>query len=539
MDREQFLNQVWPHLGGRDNVGLCQFRAENLFITVKDRSVVDLESVRTIEGVAAAELIRSRLKITLEQKNLEEWNMANKANRYDELASKIVGLVGGKDNITLVTHCVTRLRFNVKDKDKVDLEGVKKLPGALGAQWSGEQLQVIIGQSVADAYNLVCQKNGLGGGGAVKEDLGDAPKKKLSVGLVLDSIAGCITPLIPLLMAGGFIKIVVILGELTGLLTAGDPTDTVLTFVGDAAFYFLPIFVGSNAAKKFGASPALGMLMGAVLIHPTFVDAVAAGNALSVFGLPIYSASYTSTIFPVILSVAVMAPIEKFFGKHSPDSIRSITEPFFTMLVMIPLSLCLLAPIGSFLGTYVSNAIIWLYDTIGFLGVAVFAGLCPLLVMTGMHSAMMPYLLNSLATLGWEPIVLTGMIISNIDQGAACLAVAAKTKKAELRSTAIGCGITAVVGGVTEPGMYGVNLPLKTPLYCAMIGTAIGGVVAGLGKAVAYSITGSAGVLGGLPIYLPGGVSNLLWMVAGIVIGFVATFVGTYLVYKDSDSAKA
>lgn len=539
MDREQFLNQVWPHLGGRDNVGLCQFHAENLFITVKDRSVVDLESVRKIEGVAAAELSRSRLKITLEQKNLEEWNMANKANRYDELAGKIVGLVGGKDNITLVTHCVTRLRFNVKDKDKVDLEAVKKLPGALGAQWSGEQLQVIIGQSVADAYNLVCQKNGLGGGGAVQEDLGDAPKKKLSVGLVLDSIAGCITPLIPLLMAGGFIKIVVILGELTGLLAAGDPTDTVLTFVGDAAFYFLPIFVGSNAAKKFGANPALGMLMGAVLIHPTFVDAIAAGDALSVFGLPIYSASYTSTIFPVILSVAVMAPIEKFFGKHSPDSIRSITEPFFTMLVMIPLSLCLLAPIGSFLGTYVSNAIIWLYDTIGFLGVAVFAGLCPLLVMTGMHSAMMPYLLNSLATLGWEPIVLTGMIISNIDQGAACLAVAAKTKKADLRSTAIGCGITAVVGGVTEPGMYGVNLPLKTPLYCAMIGTAIGGVVAGLGKAVAYSITGSAGVLGGLPIYLPGGLSNVLWMVAGIVIGFVATFVGTYLVYKDSDSAKA
>lgn len=539
MDRSYFLEQVLAHLGSQDNIGLCEFRAGFLVLTVKDRSVVDLEGVRSVEGVTAAELSRSRIKIAVQANYLEEWNMANKTTRYDELASKIVGLIGGKENITQVTHCVTRLRFNVKDKNKVDLESIKHLPGALGAQWSGEQLQVIIGQAVADAYDLVCQKNGLGGGGSVDEDLGDVPKKKLSVGVILDSISGCITPLIPLLMAGGFIKIVVILGELMGLLTSGSPTHTVLTFVGDAAFYFLPVFVGSNAAKKFGASPALGMMLGAVLIHPTFVSTVSAGESLSVFSLPIYSASYTSTIFPIIISVAVMAPIEKFFAKHSPDSIRSITEPFFTMLVMIPLTLCLLAPIGSFLGTYVSNIIIWLYETIGFLGVAVFAGLCPLLVMTGMHSALMPYMLNSLATLGWEPIVLTGMIISNIDQGAACLAVAVKTKNTDLRSTAIGCGITAVVGGVTEPGMYGVNLPLKTPLYCAMAGTAIGGAVAGLGKAVAYSITGSAGLLGGLPIYLPGGVSNLIWMVAGVGIGFALTFIGTYILYKDPDTSKA
>jgi phosphotransferase system glucose/maltose/N-acetylglucosamine-specific IIC component len=203
------------------------------------------------------------------------------------------------------------------------------------------------------------------------------------------------------------------------------------------------------------------------------------------------------------------------------------------MLVMIPLSLCVLSPLGSFLGTYISNFIIWLYNTIGFVGVAVFSGLCPLLVMTGMHSSMMPYLLNSFATLGWEPIVLTGMIISNIDQGAACLAVALKTKNADRKSTAVGCGITAVVGGVTEPGMYGINLPLKTPLYCAMAGSAIGAAVAGLGKAVAYAITGSAGILGGVPVYLPGGTSNVVWMCAGIAIGFVVTFVSTLVLYKD------
>lgn len=533
MTRKELIEQVTERIGGRKNIIRQEFRDGKLCITVKDRSIVEPEALQGMEGVAAAELNRSRLCITLQNDVLEEIQMAKKQERYEELADKIVGLVGGKDNIQTVTHCVTRLRFNVKNKELVDLDAVKELPGAMGAQWSGEQLQVIIGQSVGDAYDLVCKKHGLDAGGAVNEDLGDAPKKKLSVSIVLDTIAGCITPTIPLLMAGGFLKILVILGEFTGLLTAGQPTHTVLSFAGDAAFYFLPIFVGSNAAKKLGGNPALGMMLGAILIHPDFIAAIGAGEALSIFGLPIYSTSYTSTIFPVLLSVVVMVPIQKFFGKHSPDSIRSITEPFFTMLVMIPLVLCVLGPIGAFLGNYVSSAIIWLYNTVGFLGVAVFTGLCPLLVMTGMHSALMPYLTNSFATLGWEPIVLTGMIVSNIDQGAACLAVALKTKDKNLRSTAVGCGITAVVGGVTEPGMYGVNLPLKTPLYCAMIGSTLGGAVAGFGKAVAYSITGSSGLLGGLPIYLGGGLSNLLWMVAGIAVGFAVTFAATYVKYKD------
>lgn len=533
MDREQFFQTIAPYLGGPDNVSRKVWRGDKLCVTVKDVGALRLEALKNAKAVAAVELDRGRVAVTVQGPEFEEEKeMANKQTRYDELADKIVGLVGGKNNIQNLTHCVTRLRFNVKDKTPVDLEAIKKLPGAMGAQWSGDQLQVIIGQSVGDAYNLVCKKHGLGGGGSVNEDLGDAPKKKFSVSMILDTIAGCITPTIPLLMAGGFLKILVILGEFAGILTAGQPTHTVLSFAGDAAFYFLPIFVGGNAAKKLGGSQALGMMLGAIFVHPNFVAAIGAGEALSIFGIPIYATSYTSTIFPALISAAVMVPIQKFFGKHSPDAIRSITEPFFTMLVMVPLSLCLLGPIGAFLGTYVSNAIIWLYNTVGFLGVAIFAGLCPLLVMTGMHSALMPYMLNSFATLGWEPIVLTGMIISNIDQGAACLAVAVKTKDANMRSTAIGCGITAVVGGVTEPGMYGVNLPLKTPLYCAMIGTTLGGLVAGIGKAVAYSITGSAGLLGGIPIYLGGGLSNVLWMVGGIAAGFVATFVLTYIFYK-------
>lgn len=455
-----------------------------------------------------------------------------KKDRYEALANRVLDLIGGKENISFFTHCVTRLRFNVKDKGIVKLEEIEKIEGVLGCQWSGEQLQIIIGQAVGDAYNLICEKTGLAQQDAVQENL-DGGKKKFNITAVFDAIAGCITPLIPCLIGAGFIKIIALLVEMAGLVSVDSPTYLVLSFVGDAGFYFLPVFVGATAAKKFGANMSLGMLIGAMFIHPNFIAAVTAGSPLDIVGLPIYATSYTSTIFPTLITVWVMAPIEKFFAKISPDAVRSITEPLLTLLVMIPLALCVLGPIGAFLGTYISEAIIWLYNSTGFLGVAVFAGLCPLLVMTGMHSSLMPYLMNSLATLGWEPIVLTGMVISNLGQAAASAGVAVKSKKVNIKSMAGGCAITAFLGGVTEPAMYGVNLKYKTPLYASMIGSFVGGCVAGFGKAVAYAITGSAGIFG-LPVYMPGGVSNVIWMVAGIVVGMITTFVLTLIMYKDA-----
>lgn len=458
-----------------------------------------------------------------------------KKERYEDLANSVIELVGGKDNVTFFTHCITRLRFNVKDKSVVKKDEIADVEGVMGCQWSGDQLQIIIGQSVGDAYQLICDKTGLAKQDSVDENLdGGKEKKKFSVTTVFDTIAGCMTPLLPCLIGAGFIKIIVLVGEMMNLFAVGDPTHTVLSFVGDAGFYFLPVFVGATAAKKFGVNMSLGMLIGAMFIHPNFITAVTEGTALNIVGIPIYSASYASTIFPALLSVWIMAPIEKFFAKHSPDVIRSITEPLLTLLVMIPLALCVLGPIGAFLGTYISEAIIWLYNATGFLGVGVLAALMPLLVMTGMHSSLFPYTINSFATLGYEPIVTTSMIISNLDQAAASAAVAFKSKKKNLKSTASGCAVTAFFGGVTEPAMYGINIKYKTPLYASMIGSLVGGCIAGLGKAFAYAMSGTGGIFA-LPIYLPNGIANVLWMVAGIAIGMIVTFVITLILYKEAE----
>ena len=454
-----------------------------------------------------------------------------KEEKYAELADKVLELVGGKDNIEFFTHCVTRLRFVLKDQSMAKVDEIEKIKGVLGCQWQSGQLQIIIGQSVGDAYQLICEKGGLAMEKPVEMDEGDVPqeKKKLTlrgaVSSVLDAISGCLTPAIPLLIGCGMIKVILMILEAAGLLAAESTTYTLLSAVGDAGFYFLPVIVGGNAAKKFGAN-----------IYPTFVDGVSAGTAFTLFGLPVYGASYTSTIFPVILCVWVMAPIEKFFAKHSPDSLRSIIEPLCTLIVMIPLSFCILAPAGAFLGTYVSEFMLWLYDAIGFIGVALLAALMPFIIMTGMHSAFVPYLLQMFSTVGAESIFYPALVISNVDQGAAALAVALKTKDKDIRSTSLSCAVTAMAAGVTEPAMYGVNLKYKTPMWGAMIGSAVGGLVAGLMKVSIYAFAGVSSFVA-LPLFIGETASNLIWMCISVAIGIIVTFVMTLILYKEKKEA--
>lgn len=458
-----------------------------------------------------------------------------KKNKYEDLSNQIMDLVGGKDNVSFMTHCMTRLRLNVKDKGLVNVDKIEEFDCVIGTQWTGDQIQIIIGQSVPDLYNLINKKTGLGEG-EVNED-GTNKKKKFTISMIFDAISGCVIPCLPILIGAGFIKVIVVLCELAGLLSVGEATHTVLTFVGDAGFYFLPIFIGSTAAKKFGANPALGMLIGAFLIHPTFIQSVADGTKLSIFGLPITGVSYTSTIFPVLMSVAIMAPIERFIAKHSPDILRVMLEPLLTILIMLPIVFCVIGPLGSFLGTYLSEAVIWLYETTGFVGISVLAALYPLLVMTGMHTAFIPYAVNAFATTGFEAFFSPGAIIASVQQGVACLAVALKTKKQNVRATGLTCSITALLSGVFEPALYGITLKYKTPLYASMIGSLCGGLVAGLGKAIAVTMVGTTGLLA-LPAFITDDIANLLWMIAGIVVATITTFILTYIFYKEESEVE-
>lgn len=461
------------------------------------------------------------------------------AKDYTNLAESLTELVGGKDNIKKFTHCTTRLRFGLKDKGLVQVDAIKALEDAMGAQWSGDELQVIIGPAVADAHKAVCAVAGISEAGTSSDDEreGRQPKNaKEYANAAIEAISGSLAPAIQLFVGIGLIKVIVLLCEMAGILTPEMPTDRILTFVGDAGLYFLPVFIGGFAARRFGGDMGLGMLMGAMLIAPGFISGVEAGTAFSFLRLPIYSASYAYTAFPAILCGFACAKVQKFVGKHSPALIRTIVEPLVTILIMIPAAFCVLAPLGSILGNYLSVGIMWMSDHLGFAAVMLLSAFISIIVMTGMHASLGIITINLMATVGIDTLLMPAIIISNINQGVASLGVAFKTKDKNLRGTGIACGISAVVAGVTEPALFGVNLAYRTPQIAAMIGSGIAGAFAGLMKLKAFAFVSSQGIFG-MTMFIGEPASNFIVGVIAVAIGAVATFILTTLLFKDKESS--
>lgn len=456
-----------------------------------------------------------------------------KSQKFEELAEQVVPLLGGRDNITWFSHCVTRLRFTVKDHGLVDKDGIDALKGAIGSQWAGDQYQIIVGPEVEEAYSAILARGEISGDMAPAA--GDAAKPRTrTVGSVasaiIDAISGCITPILPMLVGTGMLRVVLVLLVQLGLITSDNPTYVTLAFAADAGLYFLPIAIGVTGSRKFGVKLGIGIMLGGILLDPTFVQLVKDGTPGSVFGIPITSFSYGSTVFPMVMTMFAAGYVERFFAKISPKPVKSILEPTLTLLVMIPLELCLIGPLGALLGTYLTAGIMWVYDTIGFVGVAIVCCLYPILVMTGMHTTLLPFLTQSFATLGYDPFVGAAQLVSNMTQGVAALAVAIKTKGDEdLKAEASTCAFAALAGGATEPALYGINLKFKTPLAAAMIGNLAGGLWVGITQVFRYSLGGTN--LWDIAVFV-GKEGNVVNMLIGVAIGVAVAFVAAMVLYR-------
>lgn len=450
---------------------------------------------------------------------------------YKKLGETILENVGGSENVTGLTHCATRLRFNLKDESKANTDILKKTKGVMGVVSSGGQYQVIIGSDVANVYKPVAALCNI----SVKKDEEKSEEKKNLGSRFIDTLTGIFTPILPAITAAGMIKAVL------ALLVAFKVVDTtsvnyqVLTFMADAGFYFLPIFLANSAAKKFNCNPYLAMMLGGILLHPTFVSMVAAsketGEAIKLFALPIYNASYSSSVIPIILTVWVMSYIEPFADKISPKAIKFFSKPLITVLITGILSITILGPIGYIIANYIATGIKTLEAYCGWLVPTILGGIFPLLVMTGTHYGIVPIGINNRMTMGYDSIVNPSNLPSNVGQGAACLAVAVKSKVSDIKQLALSAGITGVCG-ITEPALYGINLRFKTPLYSAMIGGAAGGFFMGINNVKNYA-GGSPGLL-----TLPGYIGNdslrdLYLACIGAAIGFIVSFVISYILYKD------
>ena len=459
---------------------------------------------------------------------------------YGALAEQIVQLVGGKDNITQVLHCATRLRFNLRDKSLADQDALKQVKGVLGVVDANAQLQVVIGPDVDHAYDAVLALTGLAGGDAVDENL-DAPKQPLTLkgigSAILDGLSGTMGPVIPAIVACAFFKMVTsLLGQdFLGVIAPESDLMTLLTFVGDSAFYFFPCIVGYTAAKKFGVTPVLGILMGAILIHPTFVNMANEGTPFTVFGIPCNVQNYSSTIIPVILSVWVMSYIEKFLNKHMPNAIRGVFAPAITLCAMLPISLCVLGPAGAFLGNYIVGALLALQNIAGPLGMAIIAALYPILVMTGMHMVLIVTLFQVFATQGFDGFAGPALVFASFSVMGVALGAFLRIKNKEQKALAAEYTVTAILAGTSEPTIYGICTRYKKPFIGLMAGGFVGGLVAGILGVISASLVPSSNVLCALA-FAGGTQFNLIAGWGCAILSAVVAAVVTYLFGFDKDS---
>lgn len=352
------------------------------------------------------------------------------------------------------------------------------------------------------------------------------------------SISGIFTPVLPAVTAAGMIKAVLSVLTVFGIVSAKDQNYQILSFIGDAGFYFLPVFLGATAAKQFKTNQYLGMLMGAILLHPTFVTLVSSvketGEGIQLFGIPFTAANYASSVVPVILAVWFMSYVERFANRISPKAIKYFSIPLITTLVTSIVTFAVLGPIGTIVGQWLGAFFAWL-ETFGPWLVPMIVGIVsPFLVMTGTHYGLVSLSINNRMTIGYDNGGQPGMLASNVAQGGAALAIAFKTKDKNKKALASSAGITAVLG-ITEPVLYGVTLQNRA----ALIGTMIAGGISGffLGLMNARNFNGGAPGLLTLVSYIGQDTFYYLYVaIAGFVISLVISFVVTYILYKDDEN---
>ncbi|MHC5227958.1 beta-glucoside-specific PTS transporter subunit IIABC [Enterococcus sp. LJL99] len=447
-----------------------------------------------------------------------------------EVAKKILNAVGGSKNVSHLEHCSTRLRFSLIDDSKVDKETLKKFPEVLGVNQTA-QTQIIIGNDVVEIYNEIkkllldtvpSQPNTTGKG-----------KRKITT-VLLDFVVSIFQPLIPAIAGGGILKSFLMLANMLGILSNTTQTYQILNFVGDAPLYFLPILVAITTAKKLGVNQLVSVSAVAALMTPNLSTMVADGAQL--FTINVQSINYAYQVFPAILCVLCYSQLEKFFTKISPKVIRTFFVPMMSLVIVVPFTLLVLGPLGYNFGQGFAAVILFIFEKFGWIAVAILASVLPFLVVTGMHKAMIPYVITSLGQTGKEVIYNAASLAHNIAEAGACFAVTIRTKDKGLRSTAISAGISALFG-ITEPAIYGVTILHKRVLYGVMIGSFVGGGSLGIMGVEAYVAVGPG--LASLSMFISETLpKNLMFAVIGLIISFIASFIAVFILWKEPQTTE-
>lgn len=459
--------------------------------------------------------------------------------KYEQLAKDILKNVGGKENIISLAHCITRLRFKLKDEKRANTDVLKNMDGVVTVVQSGGQYQVVIGNHVPDVYAAVMEVGELGS--VYSDDNEEEPKIGIFNKFV-DIISGVFTPVLGVLAATGMIKGLNGMLVAFGILTKGTGTYEILNAVGDCFFYFFPIFLGLTAARKFKMNEFVGMAIGASLLYPTLPTLTKAEPIMTLFQgtfieskvfieflkIPVILMNYASSVIPAILAVYFASKLEKQLKKIIPSLVRNFLTPFFTLLIIVPLTFIVIGPVATWAGNLVGVATLAIYDLSPILAGLVMGGCWQVFVMFGLHWGLIPIGLNNLATLGYNNFTILGLATPFATAGVV-LAVFLKTKDKKLKAIAAPACISSLFG-VSEPSLYGVTLPRKKPFFITLVSSAIGGGIMGLFGTAQY-MNGGMGIFG-IPNYLHptegmnrGFYGFIIAMIVSFVIGLIVTLI--------------
>lgn len=458
-----------------------------------------------------------------------------------KIAEEVLAAVGGAANITSAAHCMTRLRLNLKDESIPKDDEVKKIKGVLGAQWSGGQYQVIIGQNVPKVYEAALEL-GVAGDGAVAEELDRGPRQPLTLKsaalAVLNYLSKTMVQVIPIIMGAAMCRTVAVLagpGMLNLWAADSDIYNLFYNWLYNAGYYFLPISLGWSAAKQLGASPQMGMFLGGVLIAPelmTLVAGAADGGAAttSIMGIPAQVNNYSATVLPILLCVPVMWQLEKLLKRIIPDMLSTVFVPCLTVIIMTPVSLCALAPIGSILGNLLGTFMFGLGETGGIvtvLATVVIAGAWEFLVMTGMHQVLLTLGIAQLLQNGSDSCVMVAGSVAQFATWGMAFGAFLRIREKDEKGAQLGYALSGILGGVTEPALYGTGFKYLRCLAGMVIGGAVGGLIASIFHVTLY-VLGATNFLG-VTGYVAGGAANLAWGCIASVAAFVVAAVVTFL----------
>jgi len=456
--------------------------------------------------------------------------------KYEQLAKDIIKNVGGKENINSVSHCVTRLRFRLKDESKANKEALESNDGVVTVRQSAGQYQVVIGNHVPEVYKAVIAESGIESQKQVEEE----EEKKGLFNSFVDIISNIFIPILPLLMATGIIKGFNSLFVALGWLENTSGTYQLLNVIGDGFFTFLPIFLGYTAMKKFGGTPFLGMAIAAALVHPSLIGISEGETIMTLFsgtvlespvqitflGIPVILMSYTSSVVPIIFATYFASKLERWFTSITPSVIKSFFVPFLTLLVIVPLTFLIIGPIATWIAQSIGAGVSAVYEFTPLVAGLVIGGFWQVLVIFGVHWGIIPIYYNNLAVQGSDMLIAMTFAAS-FAQAGAVLGVWIKTRNKKLKTLSFPAFISAIFG-VTEPSIYGITLPLKRPFIISCIASGIGGAIIALTGAALYS-AGPLGVFK-IPTFIhpEEGINGGFWgMMISIIVTFVLAFVLT------------